>query len=87
MSKAQQTRVWLLSIVIVDKFHCLNNGAKTHVFDVLDFQGQRLFQRGTSVYKKVATKIESLSFFHGHFENYKNDIGLHVFILESRSDL
>ena len=30
VSKAQQTRVWLLSIVIVDEFHCLNNGAKTH---------------------------------------------------------
>ena len=32
VSKAQKTRVWLLSVVIVDEFHCLNNGAKTHVF-------------------------------------------------------
>ena len=32
VSKAQQTRVWLLSIVIVDEFHCLNNGVKTQVF-------------------------------------------------------
>ena len=44
MSKAQQTRVWLLSIVVADVFHCLNNGAKTRAFDVLDFQGQRLFK-------------------------------------------
>ena len=47
VSKAQQTRVWLLSIVIVDEFHCLNNGAKHTCLDVLDFQGQSLFQRGT----------------------------------------
>ena len=30
VSKAQQTRVWLLSIVMADLFYCLNNG--THVF-------------------------------------------------------
>ena len=42
--KAQQTRVWLLSIAIVDKFHCLNNGPKHLCFDVLDFQGQILFE-------------------------------------------
>ena len=31
MPKAQQTRVLLLSYVIVDEFHCLSNGAKIHV--------------------------------------------------------
>ena len=30
-SKAQQTKAWLLSVVTVDDFHCLSNGAKTHV--------------------------------------------------------
>ena len=44
VSKAQQTRVSPLSIVIVDEFHCLNNGPKQIYFDVLDFQGQTLFQ-------------------------------------------
>ena len=47
MSKAEKTRVWPLSIVIVDEFHCLNNGPKHVCFDVLDFQGQTLFQWGT----------------------------------------
>ena len=47
MSKAQQTKVWPLSIVVVDEFHCLNNGPKHMCFDVLDFQGQTLFQWGT----------------------------------------
>ena len=44
VSKVQQTRVWLLSIVIVDEFDCLNNGAKHMCPDILDFQGQSLFQ-------------------------------------------
>ena len=40
VSKAQQTRVWLLPIV-VDEFRCLNNGAKTHVFWCFGFSGTR----------------------------------------------
>ena len=44
VSKAQQIRVYPLSIVIADEFHCLSNGPKHMCFDVLDFQGQTLFK-------------------------------------------
>ena len=33
VSKAQHTWVWPLSIVIVDEFHCLNNGPKVKSLD------------------------------------------------------
>ena len=29
--KLNRQKVWLLSYVIVDEFHCLSNGAKIHV--------------------------------------------------------
>ena len=41
VSKAQQTRAWLLSIVIADVFDCLNNGAKPHVFGCFGFSGTK----------------------------------------------
>ena len=52
VSKAQQTRVWPLSIVIVDEFHCLNNGPKHMYFDIWISLDKLGFSEAHLVYKK-----------------------------------
>ena len=76
VSKAQQTRVWPLSIVIVDEFHCLNNGPKHMCFDILDFQGRTLFQLGTfSLWGwQLTCKLKVFNSFMGILKIIKNDM-------------
>ena len=65
MSKAQHTGVWLLSIVLADVFHCLNNGAKTRVLVFWISRDKVCLNEAHLFIKKWQVKLKFFNYFMG----------------------
>ena len=65
--KLNRQKVWLLSYVIVDGFHCLSNGAEIHVLMFWIFKEKVCFTEA-HYFIKSGKLEDSLLFFRGPFE-------------------